>query len=599
MEQLELAFNTRNISLLMKPRRMLDESITTVQHDKVTKESQSFSVDRSPSSKVFPEEQDSAGRNENTRPGWGTTTITGFRALAYIVSGILGASLCMGRVSAMGLSALSISLRLLLSYGSGFSLSVGSSDVRHLIDQEIDQENDPVDCRVDRGSWSWHDNIGSRLMTWLLPIIVLIANLDISPIDKRRVIDMLHVIGDPIDSLWSLTHKTYTWDLFYSMALSKSPVYTRTQPSRSRLRTIATVLAGFSEISGVSLTKTDYYDKICHDFGRLGEHDEDEAVFELWQKAARDLSHSRRREFSWASLAILIYVTAILAAGLSYDFGDTSPLRGSIAAAISLSWLLPVVIFSTMTRAPRSCYRIISQFLLDMAERDIEIIIEGVLPFGVKSKANHLLAIYQLLEASWVMDSSGKKRRVSLSNRRICVMFASILPVVVSISAAVTIVSYSNPATYFNYRQASILSLGGFWILSFVFTALGRRVLRGMTQMLAILAKDIMVLISSFSITIFITAGVLNNYSCRGVSTWLGSNMFGINAAPTPLNTDRDSDTYSYRALYIAVVCIQFQVLHAILITQPWRVLGWYYESGNQSNTSLKRCLRGFSSWLI
>jgi hypothetical protein len=60
-----------------------------------------------------------------------------------------------------------------------------------------------------------------RLTTWIIPVILLLSNIELSPIDKRRFTTLIHAVGDPIDSFWSILHKIYVWRRLYAIALSK------------------------------------------------------------------------------------------------------------------------------------------------------------------------------------------------------------------------------------------------------------------------------------------------------------------------------------------------------------------------------------------
>src|SRR5436190_10209629 len=82
-------------------------------------------------------------------------------------------------------------------------------------------------------------DIGPRLSTWLIPILLLVSNIELSPLDKRRFLAILHFLGDPIDSIWSLIHKIDAWHRCYSLAEKHGAVCER------RKRIIATVFAGF------------------------------------------------------------------------------------------------------------------------------------------------------------------------------------------------------------------------------------------------------------------------------------------------------------------------------------------------------------------
>src|SRR5947207_5500673 len=99
-------------------------------------------------------------------------------------------------------------------------------------------------CRKVCGpKYGWYTDIGPRLSVWLIPIFLLITNIDLSPLDKRRFLAIFHFLGDPIDSFWSLIHKIDAWDHCYSMA-EKYHV----NACERRKRVIATVLAGVEEV---------------------------------------------------------------------------------------------------------------------------------------------------------------------------------------------------------------------------------------------------------------------------------------------------------------------------------------------------------------
>lgn len=56
--------------------------------------------------------------------------------------------------------------------------------------------------------WSW--GIGYWLAGWVLPILVLIGSIPVSPLRKRYLMAPLHILGDPIDSIYSvLTQRDY------------------------------------------------------------------------------------------------------------------------------------------------------------------------------------------------------------------------------------------------------------------------------------------------------------------------------------------------------------------------------------------------------
>lgn len=149
---------------------------------------------------------------------------------------------------------------------------------------------------------AWYWDIGPRLSTWLIPILLLISNVDLSPLDKRRFMAIVHLVGDPIDSIWSLLHKIDAWDRCYFLAGQYKAVDAR------RRRVIATVFAGFEEIEGPRIKSKSkskqYFDTLVT---RSGLDQEDK--FREWRQTARELADSRTDEFLRTCLAIFFYTS--------------------------------------------------------------------------------------------------------------------------------------------------------------------------------------------------------------------------------------------------------------------------------------------------
>ncbi|KAH0551584.1 hypothetical protein GP486_007198 [Trichoglossum hirsutum] len=247
------------------------------------------------------------------------------------------------------------------------------------------------------GSWTFYWDAVPRLTTWILPVLLLLSNIELSPIDKKRFMTIVHALGDPIDTFWSLIHKIYIWHRLYEIGLRKSPgedgdmkgyfaaalvtgwhrfcEILGLRPSNpdagmtrgDRARIIASVLAGFEEISGAKIESEDYYHMITRQLGRLGEPDEDAKKFEEWRRTARALADDRTNEFLRTCLAVFVYIFGLIAAFIpAIGGGNTSPPGGRIGSAIFLSWLVPLGLLSntigTFT-SRRTCLTIMRQFV--------------------------------------------------------------------------------------------------------------------------------------------------------------------------------------------------------------------------------------------
>lgn len=152
--------------------------------------------------------------------------------------------------------------------------------------------------------WGYYPDSASRVVDWVVPIVVLVSNINLSPVERRVMMGIIHALGDPIDTLWSLLDKLYAWyicnqvarraveaaqlaggprldpsnqgnvnnavsaaqdeerdrDNIKSVQFRINPVDLESRdslsalPSSERIRIIATVLGGFEELAGHLMT---------------------------------------------------------------------------------------------------------------------------------------------------------------------------------------------------------------------------------------------------------------------------------------------------------------------------------------------------------
>lgn len=240
------------------------------------------------------------------------------------------------------------------------------------------------------GTWSFYWDAVPRLITWIIPILLLLNNIELSPIDKKRFMTVFHALGDPIDTIWSLIHKVYIWNRLYAIGLEKSPGGPEDTIKRyKRARIIATVLAGFEEIAGAKIKSEDYYHMITQQLGDLGGPNEDPPTFEKWRQTARKLADARTNEFPRTSLAIFVYIFGLIAALLPpVGGGNTSPPSGRIGSAIFLSWLIPLALVSNTIGAftsRRTCLTIMSDFVSTIKPLDEISTREAVSPLETRT----------------------------------------------------------------------------------------------------------------------------------------------------------------------------------------------------------------------
>lgn len=200
----------------------------------------------------------------------------------------------------------------------------------------------------------WYPDRGSRLVAWTLPVILLVFNIQYAPIGIQRFLLIPHLIGDPIDSTWSLLEKVDSWSRCYAEAqeLLKDKI---------EIKSLTEILTNAEE----SLQVVD------HDvlkFSALRNKG-------LMMETALVLSENRRNDILRTSFAVALYIFQVLAAFVPAIGASASPSGGRIATAIILSWLLPVVLLSNAigdSGSLRNRQQIMTSFMERSGQREFD-----------------------------------------------------------------------------------------------------------------------------------------------------------------------------------------------------------------------------------
>lgn len=397
--------------------------------------------------------------------------------------------------------------------------------------------NDPQDLSLTRvgceelcgSKRSWYEDIGPRLSVWLIPILLLLSNIELSPLDKRRFLAIIHVMGDPIDSFWSLVHKLDAWDRCATLASRYG-----CRCGHCRL-IIATVFAGVEELDGPRI-------RLDADINRFVNDHYIETRFQEWRRAAVKLADHRTNEFARACLAIALYVYQLIAGFVKEVGGDnSSPPGGRIATGVFLSWLIPTVLLSNALGnfpSRRTCYDILHDFRR-LTERstdvvgDYSVFLPGLPPFVQTCSSDFFQSL------SW---SGGiytfrpwKARNASLhthQSKALLLLLLSISPVCIGLTGAFLILWFLIP-TGFNCRHTWIIGIFLAWVASTVITSLSHspRVATGKYHLRFVLLKDVLVAVPSITIIFLSACGLFNDCKC-----WSGYLQYRSNAR-VALNT--------------------------------------------------------------
>ncbi|KAF2184561.1 hypothetical protein K469DRAFT_453935, partial [Zopfia rhizophila CBS 207.26] len=213
------------------------------------------------------------------------------------------------------------------------------------------------------GGIGWYTDSGPRLNTWIIPVLILISNMDVSPIDKRKYQIILHLLGDPIDSLWSLLTNIEAWSRLHHTATKYR------KPSNGvgvgEAKVIGTLLGAMDELS---LPVKDPIAVYLHLFrGWDTEKMSSAQLMGVMFDTAHKLADTRTDDILRTCLAVVLYFWQVISAFIAIlGGGDLSPPSGRIATAIFMTWIIPIVLLSNVVGgfvSRRSCFQIMQDFV--------------------------------------------------------------------------------------------------------------------------------------------------------------------------------------------------------------------------------------------
>ncbi|KAK0716278.1 hypothetical protein B0H67DRAFT_489280, partial [Lasiosphaeris hirsuta] len=342
-------------------------------------------------------------------------------------------------------------------------------------------------CATFCGQGTWYWDAIPRLTTWIIPIVLLLSNIELSPIDKHRFVTIIHTVGDPIDSFWSLLHKIYVWRRLHAMAVDRCEPRAENQTwwtyAALRWSVIATVLAGFEEISGAYIETELRYTMVLNQLGHIGHPSvQSGPAWQEWRQCARRLADARTNEFLRTLLAIFVYIFSVVAA-LDDDIGGGSTSRpgGRIGSAVFLMWLVPLALFSNVIgtfTSRRTCLTIMRLFVQNSRgrvyhrQRHSSADRPALIPIPSWTEYFHSLhwlgAVYTY--RPWKLGYRSVRRKSAAHYASNWFLYLlSLFPIFVSAVGAFVIMWYAVPVGW-SCRHIWVVGLTVAWLLSNLFT---------------------------------------------------------------------------------------------------------------------------------
>lgn len=421
---------------------------------------------------------------------------------------------------------------------------------------------------------TWYLDVGPRLSAWVIPVLLLLLNVEVGPFGKRNFLEYLHLLGDPIDSLWSLIHKIDAWNRCHVHAAQ----YQRLCPS-CRL-VVATVLAGYEEVQGPRFVWTpDSLDTLTDQFHLIDHFDE-------WRRAAVYLAGSRTDELVRTVLALILYLYQLVSNFVPAVGGvPSSPPGSRIATAVLLSCYAPAILLTNAVGAftsRRAAYDAIANLAVKTNGQALKFAhrISFFLPwsslFAQKSSSDYFDAL--IWSGGMYMYRPWKTRyitwtRSSTTYTIMCFCLAA-TPVLIGFIGGSLLLWWQTPRG-FNCRHIWLITVSLSWITSAIATQVmyNHSFATGKYHWRFILIKDAFVAVPSFLMFFLSASGLFNSCWC-----WSGPWEYpGVGRVILPVTFYESNGTIMYPMTLGAALFLQILVVAGIVIfwRRGFRLLRW------------------------
>ncbi|KAF1815668.1 hypothetical protein P152DRAFT_464462 [Eremomyces bilateralis CBS 781.70] len=420
----------------------------------------------------------------------------------------------------------------------------------------------------------FYDDIGPRLLTWLIPILLMIGNIHLPRIGfKHRVLIIFHHIGDPIDAMWSLLTKAEVWSRFYSMAQWNSD---GRPDASSNPGTQAVIWCAIEELTGDMGSVVSLLREIHSESGHTLSRDD---LNHILAETADELVDSRTNEVLRALLVIFNYLWSIIAAFVP-SIGGTSSSQpgGRIGTAMFLSFIINSVMLSNTLSgfsSRRTCLRILERYNRTVKERG--------------HRDQHLFSKIKARTSTWFFHGKNKKAQPDdyidaqpwngavycfRPNKKLVpshtpgdrspfiLLILAALPVLASVSCAFAII-WITPTIGLSCRNLWVLSLGLVFLVSPILTWVFSLVASGKYHWYLTTAKDAMISLSVLTIVILSSTGLFNTCWCWSAVYSLGIHAhvildpiderkhYGLTLYPTLVGICLGLQLFAYISMYL------------------------------------------------
>lgn len=446
-------------------------------------------------------------------------------------------------------------------------------------------------------------NAALRVAAWISPISLL-SVIELSPRKDSRMSTVCHALADPIDLAWCLIHKLSTWTEYYNWAAEFVQRECPTNDRRRRTRVIATVFAGLDEIMGPGRNPRL---SILRAAAQLGANDPKR--FTVWHRTALELVDYRKHEVHFVLLVTALYVLQLFAVMIPGFALVSVPSLGTSAAALLVSWLVPIALLNGRMgtfRSRRAFLDVMNRF----ADAENALAKDGTANNDITFRLRwaERVAYLDSLRQDPGIDiyRPWKARCVNRPHGESAIpptAVMAVVPVVLSATASL-ILSWVAVPDRLVYQQSLPLALFAAWILSAFLSGIIYFHISREYQWRVMLAKDVLVGVPIVFVIILSISGLTDKYDCQVMGGRpCGGDYFQVDGDLQHQGNESRKITYAS----VLVSCLAFQLFfYAAVLRKCWMglmVMQWSEEIRKEEFSLLEEnegdnTTRLFRAWI-
>lgn len=442
--------------------------------------------------------------------------------------------------------------------------------------------------------WGPYSDDGPRLLDWIVPGILLIANLHFVPIGGKRYTVLAHFLGDPIDTMLRLLYLVEDWvgNLREAERIIPGPPgdplrRAARDPPGFRYLERPEILATVLSAAGRLLDPQDLSDlpKRVTKWLTFDDNRHFRTRYAALKKAAVALRHLRLHDIRRTGFAIFLYLFQFVVVFVYQVGGSPNPSGGRVSPAMMLSWFLTVVLLSNAIGdygSWKHSQDTILRFLKKVFGGDP---LPARVPLLPRRRVSRRSGWRSFTADFTELACSGSTRydHSTSSSRKVVLGLIAVFPIALSCATAFR-VDYTAPS-WFSCRAVTVLGSFGGWLLSWIFTNIATSYLCRDHRWFFIFVKDILIGTPILLFILLSTAGLFNSCYCVSGAIFRGKIKARIDLNPVSLYPHNGYNIYPWTVgigLFLQMLVVP--VLGLWVQRQGFKTIWWKVPGGNRQH---------------